>query len=143
MEAESAMRRALDIRPTLGGGHFLLGLALLGRGDRDAALLEMQRERSEFSAPGGLAIAYFASGRKADSDAALAQMIKEHADDSAFAIAEVYAFRGQADEAMNWLERAYTQKDAGLIYVKVEVPQKSLAEDRRYKAFLKKMNLPE
>jgi hypothetical protein len=38
-------------------------------------------------------------------------LIKEHADESAFEIAEVYGFRGQSDEAMHWLERAYAQKD--------------------------------
>ena len=43
-EAEAAMRRALDIRPTFGYGHYILGLVLLERGDRDAALLEMQQE---------------------------------------------------------------------------------------------------
>jgi TolB-like protein/Flp pilus assembly protein TadD len=142
VEAEAAMRRALDIRPTLGSGHFLLGLALLARGDRDGALVEMQRERSG-SAPGGLAIAYYAMGRKSESDAELDRMLKEHADDSAFAIAEVYTFRGQVDEALQWLERAYIQRDAGLIYVKVEFPQKALAEMPQFKAFLKKMNLPE
>jgi hypothetical protein len=30
-----------------------------------------------------------------------------------------------------------------LIYVKVELPQKSLAADPRFKAFPRKMNLPE
>jgi hypothetical protein len=48
---------------------------------------------------------------KAESDAALARLIKEHADESAFEIAEVYGFRGQSDEAMHWLERAFAQKD--------------------------------
>jgi hypothetical protein len=55
----------------------------------------------------------------------------------------VYAFRGQSDEAMHWLERAYDQKDAYLCYLKPELSQKSLAADRRFKAFLQKMNLPE
>jgi hypothetical protein len=73
----------------------------------------------------------------------LASMLKEHADGYAFYIAEVYAFRGRSDEAMHWLDRAYAQKDPFLIYVKVELPQKSLAADPRFKAFLRKMNLPE
>ena len=37
-EAEAAMRRALDIRPTYAYGHFILGPVLLERGDRDGAL---------------------------------------------------------------------------------------------------------
>jgi TolB-like protein len=142
-EAEAAMRRGLDIRPTYDWGHWLLGLVLLARGDRDAALLEMQRVMSDDGRQTGFAIVYYALGRKADSDAALARLINEHADTSAFEIANVYAYRGQPDEAMHWLERAYAQKDPGLIYVKVEQPLKSLEGDARYKAFLRKMNLPE
>jgi hypothetical protein len=73
----------------------------------------------------------------------LARMLKEHADPYAAGIASVYAFRGQFDEAMRWLDRAYTQKDSGLVYVKVDAPFKKMGADPRYKAFLRKMNLPE
>ena len=46
-------------------------------------------------------------------------------------------------EDFKWLDRAYEQKDVGLSHIKGEVPFKSLESDPRYKAFLKKMNLPE
>jgi predicted Zn-dependent protease len=42
-EAESAMRRGFDIHPTYQWGHWLLGVVLLAKGDRDAALIEMKR----------------------------------------------------------------------------------------------------
>jgi TolB-like protein/Flp pilus assembly protein TadD len=142
-EAEAAMRRVLDIRPTYAWAHFYLGLVLLARGDRDAALVEMQQETTDLGQQEGLAIVYSALGRKTDSDAALARMLKEQADGNAFGIAEVYAFRGQSDEAMHWLGRAYAQKDSGLYYIKGELPLKNLESDPRYKAFLRKMNLPE
>ena len=58
-------------------------------------------------------------------------------------VAEAYAFRGQPDEAMHWLERAYAQKDLGLFIVKGDPLLKNLVGDARYKAFLRKMNLPE
>jgi TolB-like protein len=142
-DAEAAMRRGLDIRPTYAYGHFYLGLVLLARGDRDAALAEMQKETSDEAQQGGLAIVYHALGRKADSDAALARMLKEQADGNAFGIAEVYAFRGQADEAMHWLERAYAQRDPGLTYIEADLPLKNLENNLQYKAFLRKMKLPE
>jgi hypothetical protein len=56
-------------------------------------------------------MAYHALGRRSDSDAALARMLKEQATENAFEIANVYAFRELSDEAMHWLERAYAQKD--------------------------------
>jgi TolB-like protein/Tfp pilus assembly protein PilF len=142
-EAEAAIRRALEIRPTYTWGHYELGLVLLERGDRDAALVEMQQEQQEVGQLSGLPMVYYALGRKAESDDALARLIKEHADESAFEIAEVYGFRGQSDEAMHWLERAYVQKDPSLYQIKSHLALKGLAEDPRFKAFLKKMNLPE
>ena len=142
-EAEAAMRRGLDIRPTYAWGHWLLGMVLLARGDRDAALLEMQQVTADDGRQSGLAMAYYTLGRRADSDAALALLLKEHGNDSAYTISNVYAFRGQSDEAMHWLERAYAQKDSGVVYVKVEQPLRSLEKDLRFKAFLRKMNLPE
>jgi TolB-like protein len=142
-EAEAAIRKTLDIRPTFGSGHLCLGLILLARGDRGAALQAMQQEATDDGKQQGLAIAYFALGRKAESDAVLASMIKDRADGNALGIADVYAFRGQSDDAMHWLERAYAQKDSGLYFIKSEIDLKSLATDPRFKAFLKKMNLPE
>jgi TolB-like protein/Flp pilus assembly protein TadD len=142
-EAEMAVRRELDIHPTYPWAHWYLGPILLARDDREGALLAMQQESTEGARQVGVAIAYFALGRKADSDVALARAIKEHADRYAFEIAVAYAFRKESDKAMQWLERAYAQKDSGLVYVKVELPLKNLEGDPRYKAFLKKMNLPE
>ena len=142
-EADAAIRRLLDIRPTYAWGHFMLGLVLLKSGNPHAALLEMQQEQQEVAQLAGLAMAYHALGRAADADATLARLVKEQATDNAFQIANVYAFRGQSDEAMRWLERAYAQKDFSLYLIKAYLPLQSLAADPRFKAFLRKMNLPE
>jgi TolB-like protein len=142
-EAEAALRRALDIRPTYSWCRYYLSLVLLARGDRDAALVEMQQETDDAVKQAGLAIVYYALGRKADADAALARMLKEQAGGNASGIAEVYAFRGRSDEAMHWLERAYAQRDPSLYYVKADPQLNSIAADPRFKAFLRKMNLPE
>jgi hypothetical protein len=44
---------------------------------------------------------------------------------------------------MQWLDRAYEEKDDGLIEILGEPLLKNLADDPRYKAFLRKMNLPD
>ena len=54
----------------------------------------------------------------------------------------VYAFRNQSDEAFEWLDRAYAQRDGGLIGTKVDPLLKSLHSDPRFAALLKKLNLP-
>jgi hypothetical protein len=60
-------------------------------------------------------------GPKADSDGALAQMIKGQTDLRPFQIAQVSAFRGETDEAFKWLNRAYGHKDgSGLPFIKTD-----------------------
>ena len=113
------------------------------RGDRNGALIEMQPETTEEGKQQGLALAYYAVGNVAESDTVLARMVREHAEDNAWGIAVGYEFRGQSDEAMHWLERAYAQKDSSLFLVKGYLPLKGLQNDPRFKAFLRKMNLPE
>jgi TolB-like protein/Flp pilus assembly protein TadD len=142
-ESENAARRVLDIRPTFPWTHWLLGIVALKRGDRDGALGEMLKEPTDDGRLYGLAIVYHSLGRKSESDAALAQMVKMHSDGNASGIAQVYAYRGQYDEAMLWLERAYAQKDPFLGYVKAEIEPLMPTGDPRFKAFLRKMNLPE
>jgi tetratricopeptide (TPR) repeat protein len=142
-EAEAAIRRTLAISPTFSRAHFYLGRVLLTHNQPEAALTEMQKEVDDATRLGGTAMAYFTLRRKADSDVALAQMLKDQAKNSAFYIAQVYSFRGEADEAFKWLDRAYEQKDPSLSHIKGDVPFKTLESDPRYKALLKKMNLPE
>ena len=87
-------------------------------------------------------IAYYALGRQRESDAALSESIAKYHAGSALQIAEIYAFRNQSDEAFEWLDRAYAQRDSGLIFTKVDPLLKSLHNDPRFAAFLKKLNLP-
>jgi TolB-like protein/Flp pilus assembly protein TadD len=141
-EADAAIRRTLEISPTFNFAHSAHGFVLLGRNEPQAALTEMQKEPIEGARVAGSAICYFALGRKTDSNAALALWLKG-ANDFPYTTATVYAFRGESDEAFKWLDRAYAQKDARLPFIKGEPTLKNLDGDPRYKAFLKKMNLPE
>ncbi len=61
------------------------------QGCGDVALVEVQQETVEDAQRAGMAIVYQALGRKADSDAALGRLLKEHANGSAFEISVVYA----------------------------------------------------
>ncbi len=142
-EAEAAARRALEISPTYVSAHYFLGLVLLARGEPEAALAAMQQESLDGGQLGGLAMAYFALGRKAESDAALARMSREQANVFAFEIAEAHAFRDERDQAFQWLDRAYAQKDPMMYLIKGEFPLRNLEADPRYKDLLRKMNLPE
>jgi TolB-like protein/DNA-binding winged helix-turn-helix (wHTH) protein len=142
-EAEAAMRRALTIDPTFFDGHMYLGALLLADGEPEAALAEMLKESNDGARLVGTVAVYFALGRKADSDAALLKLLKSQAEQHPFIVAEAYASRGESDEALQWLNRAYLQKDGGLVNIESDLALRKLRGDPRYKAFLKKMNLPE
>jgi adenylate cyclase len=142
-EGEAAYRKMLQISPTFGEGHFDLGEALLLEGNFQDALAEMQQEPSDGARNVGLAIAYHALGLRAESDAALARVVQQDAQDEASEIADAYAYRGELNQAFTWLERAYRQKDTVLYLIKGDPFFKNLKGDPRYKAFLRKMNLPE
>ena len=142
-EAEVERRRTLDISPTYERAHFDLGLTLLAEGKLDATLAEMQKETPDGGRDAGLAIIYNARGRKVDSDEALARFSKQHATDRAYRIAQVHAYRGDANAAFVWLGRAYDQKDVDLLWFKGNLAFRAFETDSRYRAFLHKMNLPE
>jgi TolB-like protein/DNA-binding winged helix-turn-helix (wHTH) protein/Flp pilus assembly protein TadD len=141
-DAEAAIRSALEIAPSFPFGPYALGVILLARSQPQAALTAFLKEPLEAARINGSAMAYFALGRKAESDAALAQMLKGYAG-IPFGIATIYAFRGESDEAFKWLDRAYEQKDQFLYRIKFAPEFDKLHDDPRYKAFLKKMKLPE
>ena len=99
-------RTALKFSPEYGAERALLGEVLLQKGDAEAALAEIQQESIEDYRLVGLSMAYHALGRKVDSDAALEELIAKHQQTMAFNIAYVFAFRGEADRAFDWLDKA-------------------------------------
>jgi len=60
---------------------------------------------------------------------------------SSFHVASVYTYLGQKDQAFEWLEKAYEERDLYLTQLKVYPLFDSLRSDPRFKALLKKMNL--
>ena len=142
-EAEAAMRRALAINPTLFEGHMWLGALLLAHGQPEAALPEMLEDSDAGARLVGAVAVYFVLGRKADSDAALSTLLASQAETHPLILAEAYASRGESDEALKWLDRAYLQRDGGMMNIASDLGLRHLLGDPRYKAFLKKMNLPE
>lgn len=142
VEAEQSFRRTLQIRPEFDVTHYFLGEALMLQGHLEAALAEFRKATPDDGQAVGSAMAYFAAGRKADSDAQLAEAIRQNATDWPQGIASVYAFRGEKDHAFEWLDRAYEARDH-LYIIKGDPLMKNLRGDARYKAFLRKMNLPD
>jgi TolB-like protein/Tfp pilus assembly protein PilF len=58
------------------------------------------------------------------------------------AVAQLYAYAGEKDRALEWLERAYAGRDSQLIYLPWHAEWDSLRADRRLQALLQRMKLP-
>ncbi len=135
-------KKALELNPDAGSGMYTLILIDLLQGRPQDALPDIERVQPTPTRACLYALTYYALGRKKESDAALSElMIKYHAS-NAFEIAMIYAFRNQTDKAFEWLDRAYAQRDPSLMSTKIDPLLKSLHNDPRFAAFLKKLNLP-
>jgi TolB-like protein len=145
-KALAAARKAVELAPTASRSHAALAQMLLAVGKPDAALAEVEKESDAGYRAQTRARTYILVGRRADADAALVEFEKSFAADWAYEIAALHALRGESDQAFLWLDRAYQQRNAGLIgtpSINIDPDLKSLRGDPRYKAFLRKMNLPE
>jgi TolB-like protein/tetratricopeptide (TPR) repeat protein len=142
-EAEKALRQSLEISPTWGSGRYFLGEALLLQGKYDEALAVFRQETLDDGQLEGSAMVQFATGHKADSDRQLAAAIERDGTSWPSEIARVYAYRGEKGQALEWLDKAYKMRDEDLYFIKGDPLVKNLEADPRYKAFLRKMNLPQ
>ena len=141
--AREASRRALEISPQSDFSLNDLGTLQLLEGRPSDALETFRKIDNEGFRLSSVAMAEHTLGHVRESQQALEQLIAQHATEAAFQIAEAYAWRGEKDKAFDWLERAYRQRDGGLSDIKTDPPLANLRDDPRYKAFLRKMNLPE
>jgi len=142
-EAEAAFRKAEQLAPTISFASEIGFIQLREGGDSAAALAEINREDDESLRAYYLAASYAFLGRRADADATLARYQKEHEANHPYNMARLHAWRAESNEAFEWLDRAYQQHDDNLHWIKTDRSFENFRSDPRYKAFLRKMNLPE
>jgi TolB-like protein/Tfp pilus assembly protein PilF len=135
-EAVDSYSAAESLSPGYIGAHTGMGQALLGKGEPEAALEAIQLEPSRPWWLIGAAMAYSALGQQAESDAALEELIRDWERDGAYNIAYVLAFRGEADRAFEWLDKAVAYNDPGLSEIVVENTFANVHDDPRWLPFL-------
>jgi TolB-like protein/Tfp pilus assembly protein PilF len=140
--ADELMNRAHEIAPDSEFPWLRAGIRLLG-GKASAALEWYSRESHEDLRLMGTAMAQHDMGRVAESQQALDDLVAKFRHSEPYEIADVYAWRGEADRAFDWLDRAYAERDTSLAwYVKDDPYLNKIRGDPRHGALLKKMNLP-
>ncbi len=137
--AITSFRTVLSLSPGNGGAHTQIGTALLLKGDAQGALAEIEQETSDSWKMYGLPMAYHALGRKDDSDTALTALIAKYEKEGPYNIAYVYAYRGEADKAFEWLDKAIEYGDPGLGEIATENLFEKIHADPRWLPFLRKI----
>jgi len=146
-EARDEAGHLLEAEPGYARGHALYGWALvkLGRGEEGVAALE----RAVSLAPGltlflgQLGQAYAMTGATERARAILQQLHERAAHDavSPYHFAYVYTGLGDAEAALDWLERGYEQRSGAVYGMKGSFLFTSLHSHPRFRTLLKKMNL--
>ncbi|HUW08255.1 MAG TPA: tetratricopeptide repeat protein [Anaerolineae bacterium] len=135
-EAIASYRTGLSLSPGRSIAHYAIGVSLLRQGEPEEALQAMQQESSEVWRMIGLPMAYHALGQAAASDAALAELIDKDEQGAAYNIAYVLAFRGEADRAFEWLDKAVEYNDPGLTGIPTDPLFANIHDDPRWLPFL-------
>ena len=141
-ETVTLFRKALELNPESPGRHSLLGQVYLQQGKPAEAVAEIEHEPDIFWRRMGMAMAYYSLNQPERANKELSRLIDDYKDDSAFQIAQVFAFRGERDRAFEWLDLAFNRRDPGLVLMKGDPLLKGLETDPRYMDLLARLGLP-
>jgi tetratricopeptide (TPR) repeat protein len=140
--ARSAALRSLELGPEQDTAPIWLATADLLDHKPEAAMAAARRSLEPVFHRQFEAMAFHDLHRSRESQAALDKMLASNAADSPFQIACVYAWRGEADKAFEWLDRTLAEHDGGIADLRMEPLLRGLRADPRYRAIEKKLNLP-
>ena len=140
--AREAFNRSLSISPEQSFVAYNMGITFLLEGQPAAAKAINARSSNEIFQLAGAALAEHDLRHPTESRKTLEDLIARYGHSGAYQIAQVYAWRGESDRALEWLHRARAQRDGGLTIVKVDPLFRSLHGDPRFGALLKSINLP-
>lgn len=140
--ARAALNRLLEIDPQGDPYGRVMTLELLSGRPREALAASRNPSLIAGFRLVGVTLIEHTLGHDAESRQGLAEMISTGAQAWAYQIAEVYAWRGERNQACEWLERAYRQGDGGLSYLTYDRFLVSLHSGQRYQALLRKLQLP-
>jgi serine/threonine-protein kinase len=139
--ARSAALRSLEYLPEQDSAPIYLATAELLEHRPEAAMVTARRAPERLYHLQFAAAAFHDLRRAKDSQEALDEMLAQNANDAPFQIGCVYAWRGEADLAFEWLERALAGHDGGISDLRMEPLLRGLRGDPRYKALEKRLNL--
>jgi serine/threonine-protein kinase len=142
-QSVDAYRKMLALAPNLLQPRTFFGFALMDEGKPDEAVAEFRKVPADYLFRlVGEAVLYARQGNRGASDAAMNRAKQKFGDAANYQYAEIYAQRGEKDQAFAALDRAWTFRDPGLASMKSDVWLNPIRNDPRFAAFLARMNFP-
>lgn len=142
-------KKIIELDANYGKGHEMLAALYLKQG-RTAEALPAAQKAVELSNRSQYALAelcgvHAQSGNRKEALAIIKELEEKYAkgEEYEFAIAIVYAKRGENDKAFAWLEKAFQNRNSQITWLTTSPGIEPLRSDPRYKDLLRRMGLPE
>ncbi len=148
-EALELCQKALELDPDFGRFYATIGNIYIEKGNYQEAIAAFKKfiETSDNYWPEVyLGYAYALAGEKNKAELILNKLItwkSEGIHIQSIFIAVVYMGLGDFDKTFEWLERSYNEHNTNMTFIKFFYIFDPIRSDPRFKALLKKMNLPE
>lgn len=146
-DAVTQLRKTLRMESNFPAAHMGLWGAFYQKGMYEEALVEAKKfftllgdnEVAEALARGHAAAGYSRAMRLA-AETLAARSSQTHV--PGIRIARLYAHAGENGRALEWLEKAYEEREAPLVHLRVGWDWESLRDDFRFQDLLRRMNFP-
>jgi tetratricopeptide (TPR) repeat protein len=147
-EAVEQLRETLEMGASFPPAHFWLGRTYEEMGQYESAIAEDQKATAALGsgayALAALGHAYAASGKRNEALRILADLNERRKTTyvSPYAIGVLHLGLDQRDRALEWLERAYDERDVSMVEIKYDPRLDPLRSDPRFQDLLRRMNFP-
>ena len=146
-EAAVEFQKAIELNPRFPAAHLSLAVAYLRMKQYDKALREVAEAERLGGSPtrvlevrGSIqALSGDIAGAEATAETLKSGKISGRM--SPYSVALIYAALGRKSEALDWLDKAFQEKDTWTVWTKILVEWDSLRDEPRFKELQRKLNL--
>lgn len=137
----------LEMFPGFWGAYWGRGLVYLQKKDKERSLADLNRavemSNGNASALGSLGYAYARFGQFKKTEAILRDLLARASQTyvPAVTIMAIHAARGDINEALVWIKRAYEQRSRAMVWIKVAHEFDALRETPQYRNLIARMGL--
>jgi TolB-like protein/Tfp pilus assembly protein PilF len=148
-EAVEQFHKAIELDPYLGAAYFQVGRVYLKKGMLDEALSSLQKslELVVFAgwAESGIALIHIKRGERNKAEQILHDLLerKKTTNVSSYCIASIYFHLGEIEKTLDFLEKAYQERDILMPLIKVHTENIDIRSDPRFLTVVKKMGFTE